>query len=189
MGTLSYMLPLGTPAPDFSLTDVRTGNTVSLNDYKDAPALIVAFICNHCPYVKHVRDGWAALGNEYHKRGIGVVAICANDVENYPTDSPEAMKDEAADAGYEFPYLHDDSQSVALAYHAACTPDFFVFDGERKLVYRGQMDSSRRKNDIPVTGEDLRAAVEAILNGQPVSSEQIPSIGCGIKWKAGNEPQ
>jgi peroxiredoxin len=181
------MLPLGTKAPDFSLP-ATDGKTVSLADCSEKPALLVAFICNHCPYVKHVAAGLADLAREYQKRGVGVVAINANDVANYPDDSPEKMAEEVRIRGYTFPYLYDDTQEVAKAYGAACTPDFYVFDNARKLVYRGQMDSSRPSSGLPVTGEDLRAALDAVLAGHPVAAEQKPSIGCNIKWKAGNEP-
>ena len=183
------MLPLGTIAPAFALLDVVTGKTVSLNDFKDAPALLVMFICNHCPYVKHVQAGIAQMAKDFQARGIGVVAISSNDAANYPDDSPQKMKEEARRAGYTFPYLYDESQSVARAYRAACTPDFFLFDGECKLVYRGQMDDARRANDSPVTGKSLRDAVDAVLSGKPVSPNQIPSLGCNIKWKPGNEPE
>jgi len=183
----STMMPLGTRAPDFSLPDTD-GGTVSLDDFRDAPALLVMFICNHCPYVKHLRQSLADFAREYRERGLAVVAISSNDVEKYPQDSPEMMKKEKEEAGYPFPYLFDESQDVAKAYRAACTPDFFLFDGDRRLVYRGQFDSSRPKNDIPVTGEDLRAAADAVLEGRPVPEDQTPSIGCNIKWKPGNEP-
>ena len=183
------MLPLGTAAPDFSLPEAVTGKTVSLGDFKNSPALLVAFICNHCPYVKHVQMGLAQMAQDLQARGVAVVAISSNDVANYPDDSPEKMKEEAQRAGYTFPYLFDESQSVARAYRAACTPDFFLFDGPRKLVYRGQMDDARRGNDLPVTGKDLRAAVDAVLSGKPVAPNQIPSLGCNIKWKPGNEPE
>jgi peroxiredoxin len=182
------MLPLGTPAPDFSLPNVVSGKTVLLVDFKNAPALLVMFICNHCPYVKHVQAGMAQMAKDFQARGVGVVGINSNDVQNYPDDSPEKMKEEARRAGYTFPYLFDESQSVARAYRAACTPDFFLFDGARKLVYRGQMDGARSGNDVPVTGKDLRAAVDVVLAGKPVSPNQIPSLGCNIKWKPGNEP-
>lgn len=185
--TASTMLPLGTQAPDFSLPDTN-GRRVSLDDFSRQPALLVAFICNHCPYVKHVADGFAELIREYRKRGAAVVAINSNDAANYPEDSPAKMADEVKLRGYEFPYLYDETQAVAKAYGAACTPDFFVFDKDRKLVYRGQMDSSRPNSGVPVTGEDLRAALDAVLAGKPVSSDQKPSIGCNIKWKPGNEP-
>jgi peroxiredoxin len=183
MAVPSNMLPLGTRAPDFSLPDTD-GRVVSLSDYGDAPALLVMFICNHCPYVKHVRDEIARIGNEYGERGVGIVAISSNDVERYPDDSPERMKQEKRDAGYTFPYLYDEGQEVARAYDAACTPDFYVFDGNRSLVYRGQLDSSRPANGQPVTGHDLRIALDAVLAGRAVETAQIPSIGCSIKWKA-----
>jgi peroxiredoxin len=183
------MLPLGTPAPDFALPDVVSGKTVSLSDFKNAPALLVMFICNHCPYVKHVQAGMTQMVKDFQARGVGVMAISANDVVNYPEDSPEKMKEEARRAGYTFPYLYDESQAAARAYRAACTPDFFLFDGAHKLVYRGQMDDARRANDLPVTGKSLRDAVDAVLEGRPVSVNQIPSLGCNIKWKPGNEPE
>jgi peroxiredoxin len=181
------MLPLGTTAPDFSLPDTN-GRTVSLADFDDKNAVVVMFICNHCPYVKHVRAELARLGRDYTGRGVAFVAINANDAEKYPDDAPEKMREEAAAAGYTFPYLFDETQQVAQAYHAACTPDFFVFDGDRRLVYRGQLDDSRPKNTLPVTGADLRAAIDAVLAGEPVDELQKPSIGCNIKWKPGNEP-
>jgi len=183
------MLPLGTTAPDFALPDVVSGKTVSLTDFSKAPALLVMFICNHCPYVKHVQAGMAQMAKDFQARGVGVVAISSNDVQNYPDDSPEKMKEEAVRAGYTFPYLFDGSQSVARAYRAACTPDFFLFDAEHKLVYRGQMDDARRGNSLPVTGKSLRDAVDAVLESKPVSPHQIPSLGCNIKWKPGNEPE
>lgn len=186
--TPSTMLPLGTVAPDFALPDAVSGRTVSLGDAKDSKALLVMFLCNHCPYVKHIQAGLAQMAKDFQARGVAVVAISSNDAMNYPDDSPENMKGEAQRAGYTFPYLFDESQSVARAYRAACTPDFFLFDAQRELVYRGQMDDARRGNDLPVTGKDLRAAVEAVLSGKPVSPNQIPSLGCNIKWKPGNEP-
>ena len=187
--TNSTMLPLGTAAPDFALPDVVSGNTVTLADFKNSSALLVAFLCNHCPYVKHIQAGLTQLAKDMQARGVGVVAISANDVANYSDDSPEKMREEARRAGYTFPYLYDESQSVALAYRAACTPDFFLFDGAQRLVYRGQMDDARRANALPVTGKSLRAAVDAVLSGKPVDAKQIPSLGCNIKWKAGNEPE
>jgi peroxiredoxin len=183
----STMMPLGTKAPPFSLPDTE-GRTVSLEDFRDAEGLVVMFICNHCPYVKHVRHALADFARDYQARGLGVVAISSNDVEKYPADSPEMMKKEKDEVGYPFPYLFDETQEVAREYRAACTPDFFLFDGDRKLVYRGQFDRSRPKNDVPVTGEDLRAAADAVLEGRPVPGDQTPSIGCNIKWKPGNEP-
>jgi peroxiredoxin len=185
--TPSTMLPLGTPAPDFALPNVD-GRIVTLADAAGPAGTIVMFICNHCPFVKHVADQLAALGRECLPRGIGVVAISSNDVSSHPADSPEQMVHEAEERGYVFPYLYDETQQVAHAYHAACTPDFFLFDGDRKLVYRGQLDASRPGNDIPVTGADLRAAIDALLAGRPVAAEQKASLGCNIKWKPGNEP-
>jgi peroxiredoxin len=181
------MLPLGTTAPDFSLPNVD-GRTVSLADAVGPKGMVVMFICNHCPFVKHVADQLAALGRDVMPLGIGVVAISSNDVSTHPADSPEQMVHEAEDRGYPFPYLYDESQEVAQAYHAACTPDFFLFDAAKKLVYRGQLDASRPGNEIPVTGADLRAAIDAVLAGRPVAAEQRPSLGCNIKWKPGNEP-
>jgi peroxiredoxin len=185
--TPSTMLALGTRAPDFNLPDTD-GTLISLAAFKDAKALLVMFICNHCPFVKHVRLELAELGREYQSKDVAVVAINSNDVVNYPDDSPMMMKAEIAEAGYTFPYLFDESQDVAKAYRAACTPDFYLFDAERTLVYRGQLDDSRPGNDFPVTGGDLRAAIDAVLAGRPVPEEQTPSIGCNIKWKAGNAP-
>jgi len=187
--TASAMLPLGTRAPDFALPDPSTGKTVSLAQLGDQPAYLIAFICNHCPFVKHVADEFAKLAKEYQGKGVAVVAINSNDVENYGDDSPERMVAEVRQRGYTFPYLHDESQEVAKAYSAACTPDFFVFDSDRRLVYRGQMDDARPGNDQPVTGKDLRAALDAVLAGEPVPEDQKPSIGCNIKWKPGNEPE
>ncbi len=181
--TPSTMLPLGTPAPAFSLPDTD-GSTVSLDDFAPAPALLVIFLCNHCPYVKHVRERLAALARDFQARGAAVVGISSNDAVAYPADGPEAMKAEKAEAGYPFPYLYDASQSVARAYDAACTPDFFLFDSTRRLVYRGQMDDSRPGNGKPVTGSDLRAALDAVLAGTTVAIDQKPSIGCNIKWKS-----
>ena len=186
--TESTMLELGTTAPGFNLPDVD-GGTVSLDDFADAPALLVMFICNHCPFVKHVRDELARIGREYDERGVAIVAISSNDATAYPADSPEMMRQEKREAGYTFPYLYDESQEVAHAYRAACTPDFYVFDGERKLVYRGQLDDSRPSNGVPVTGRDLRAALDAVLNGREVSADQKPSLGCNIKWRPGNAPE
>lgn len=181
------MLPLGTPAPDFQLPDTD-GKIVSLASFKDQPALLVTFICNHCPYVIHIRSGLAQLARDYQSRGVGIAAINANDATNYPADSPAKMKDEVRAAGYPFPYLHDETQAVARAYRAACTPDIFLFDRARRLVYRGQFDASRPGNGVPVTGKDLRAALDAVLAGQPVSENQVPSVGCNIKWKPGHAP-
>jgi peroxiredoxin len=183
----STMLALETRAPGFSLPDTD-GRIVSLADYRDAPALLVMFICNHCPFVKHVRRELARLGRDYVARGVGIVAINSNDVRASPDDRPERMKEEKRAAGYTFPYLFDETQEVAKAYGAACTPDFYLFDRGRRLVYRGQLDDSRPSNQTTVTGKDLRAALDAVLTGRAVSVEQRPSIGCNIKWKPGNEP-
>jgi len=185
--TPSTMLPLGTTAPDFKLPDTN-GKIVSITDSKDKPALLVIFMCNHCPYVKHIRAGLAQLARDYATRGAAIVGINANDAANYPDDSPAMMAKEAKAAGYIFPYLYDESQAIAKAYRAACTPDIFLFDKQRKLAYRGQFDDSRPGNGIPVTGKDLRAALDALLAGKPVSIEQKASIGCNIKWKPRNEP-
>ena len=185
--TPSTMLPLGTIAPDFSLPNVD-GRMVGYADAAGLRGTVVMFICNHCPFVKHVADGLAHLGRDYAGKGIGLVAISSNDVATHPADSPEQMVREAEDRGYPFPYLYDESQAVAKDYHAACTPDFYLFDAERRLVYRGQLDASRPGNDVPVTGADLRAAIDAVLAGRPVAAEQRPSLGCNIKWKAGHEP-
>ena len=182
------MLPLGTIAPDFRLSDAVTNRTVALADFKNAPALLVMFICNHCPYVKHLQAGYVQLAKDYQPRGVAVVAISSNDTQNYPDDSPAHMAAEARQAGYTFPYLFDESQAVAKTYRAACTPDFFIFDGQQRLVYRGQMDDARRGNSTPVTGKDLRTALDAVLAGKSVSTDQKPSIGCNIMWKPGNEP-
>jgi peroxiredoxin len=204
------MMPLGTMAPDFNLPDTD-GNNVSLDALmngtapggqtrdpgagervspgRNAPALLVIFLCNHCPYVKHVRHELARLGREYQGRGVAVVGISSNDVATYPDDSPEKMRQEKAEVGYTFPYLYDETQEVAQAYQAACTPDFFLFDGDRRLIYRGQLDDSRPGNPIPVTGKDLRAALDAVLAGTPVAEKQRPSMGCNIKWKPGREPR
>ena len=186
--TPSTMLPLGTSAPDFKLPDTN-GNVVSLSDFTGKPALLVMFICNHCPYVKHLRDALAQLAREYQPRGVAVVGISSNDVENYPEDGPAKMAEEAKAAGYTFPYLYDASQAIAKAYRAACTPDFFLFGPDCRLVYRGQFDDSRPGNGIPVTGKDLRAALDLLLAGRPASADQKPSLGCNIKWKPGNEPE
>jgi peroxiredoxin len=186
--TPSTMKELGTRAPDFSLPDTA-GRTVSLADFADAPALLVMFICNHCPYVKHVRSKLAELGRQYQAAGAAVVAISANDASAYRDDSPRRMAAEAKAVGYSFPYLYDESQEVAKAYGAACTPDFFLFDRDRRLVYRGQLDDSRPGNGVPVTGRDLTAAVEAALAGKTIPADrQRPSLGCNIKWRPGNEP-
>ncbi|HVU26379.1 MAG TPA: thioredoxin family protein [Verrucomicrobiae bacterium] len=185
--TPSTMLPLGTTAPDFKLPDTNR-KIVSLADFRNAPALFVIFMCNHCPYVKHIRTGLAQLARDYAPKNVAMIGINSNDVENYPEDSPAKMKDEVKNAGYIFPYLFDETQSVAKNYRAACTPDIFLFDKNQKLVYRGQFDDSRPSSGIPVTGNDLRAALDAVLSGKPVSPNQKASIGCNIKWKAGNGP-
>jgi peroxiredoxin len=188
MAATSTMLPLGTTAPDFSLPDTVSGRVVSLGDYTDKTALLVMFICTHCPYVKHVRQGLAALGHDYADRDIAIVAIGSNDPADHPDDSPEGLAADAKDAGYPFPVLFDETQEVAKAYTAICTPDFFLFGPDRTLVYRGRMDESRPNMPIPVTGEDLRAAIDAVLAGEPVAEDQYPSMGCSIKWRAGNAP-
>jgi peroxiredoxin len=188
VAAVSTMLDLGTRAPDFALPDVTTGRTVALADLADRRALLVMFICRHCPYVGHVRQGIAELGRDYAGSGLAIVAICSNDPDAYPDDAPESLAEEARIAGYSFPYLCDDKQEVAKAYSAACTPDFFLFDEERRLAYRGQFDSSRPRNGLPVTGEDLRAAIDAVLDGAPVAKDQRPSVGCSIKWRPGNAP-
>jgi peroxiredoxin len=183
----STMLDLGTAAPDFKLPDTER-KMVSLNDFKDAKALLVVFMCNHCPFVKHVLDGLVGLVKEYQKKGVAVVGINSNDIENYPQDSPENMALVAKEKDFTFPYLYDETQKVAKAYKAACTPDFFLFDKNRKLVYRGQMDDSRPGNNLPVTGTDLRTAMDAVLAGKTIPRKQKPSMGCSIKWKSGNAP-
>ena len=185
--TASTMLPLGSAAPGFSLPNVD-GQTVSDSDFAGKPLLVV-FMCNHCPFVIHLRDHLAKFAREYQAKGLAVVGISSNDVATHPDDSPERMKEDARKYGYTFPYLYDESQDVAKAYQAACTPDFFLFDKQHKLVYRGQFDDSRPQSGIPVTGADLRAACDAVLSGKPVSDQQKPSIGCNIKWKSGKEPR
>jgi peroxiredoxin len=181
--TASAMLDLGTVAPDFTLPDVVTGKTVCRDDFCGQAALLVMFICAHCPYVKNINLALAALGRDYAGKSLGIVAISSNDVSRYPDDSPEAMKQQAQTNGFLFPYLYDESQDAARAYMAACTPDFYLFDADRRLVYRGQFDSSRPKNGVPVTGEDLRAAIDQVLAGQPVPEDQKPSTACNLKWK------
>lgn len=188
VNTPSTMAPLGTQAPPFSLPDTE-GRVVSLDHYKGSPALLVVFLCNHCPFVKHVLPQFVELTREYRSRGVGIVGISSNDVHSYPEDAPEKMSELSASMGFPFPYLYDESQQVARAYGAACTPDFYLFDREGRLVYRGQMDDSRPGNGRPVTGADLRAALDAVLEGRPVADDQKPSIGCNIKWKPGNEPE
>jgi peroxiredoxin len=186
--TPSTMLPLGTLAPDFLLPEVVTGKSISLANFAGSKALLVMFICQHCPFVIHVKPELARIGRDYASKGVGIVAISANDATKYPQDDPEHLKAMAQDLSLNYPLCYDESQDVAHAYQAACTPDFFLFDSNLKLVYRGQLDSSRPGNDEPVTGADLRAAIDAVLAEQPVSVEQTPSIGCNIKWKPGNEP-
>lgn len=183
------MLSLGTTAPDFSLTNVVDGRVVSRDDFRGKSGLLVMFLCNHCPYVKHVASALASITVEYMSKGIGVVGISSNDIAAYPDDGPQQMKEEAAKQGYHFPYLFDQTQTVAQAYRAACTPDFFLFDTDFKLVYRGQMDDSRPKQGSLATGHDLRAALDALLAGKPIPTPQKPSIGCNIKWKSGSEPE
>jgi thiol-disulfide isomerase/thioredoxin len=183
--TESQMLELGTIAPEFSLPD-PDGNSYSIED--GSGAFLVMFICNHCPFVKHVREELARLGQDYSDKSVAIYAINSNDSQNYPGDSPAKMRQESSAWGYTFPYLVDEDQSVAKAYRAACTPDFYVFDADRKLVYRGQLDDSRPGNDAPVDGRDVRAALDAVLAGEPVSPRQVPSIGCNIKWLPGNAP-
>ena len=182
--TPSNMMPLGTKAPDFCLSDSVSGNELCLQDLRGEVATLIMFICNHCPFVKHVQSELVNLGNEYPSKGIGLIAISSNDVSNYPEDSPENMKSLALSVGYTFPYLYDETQEVAKSYDAACTPDFYVFNKELKCVYRGQLDDSRPGNNIPVTGKDLRNALDAILNGKAVDADQKPSVGCNIKWKS-----
>ncbi|WP_343327565.1 thioredoxin family protein [Roseivirga pacifica] len=177
------MLPLGTQAPDFSLFDTISGKKVSLNELKSNKATVILFICNHCPFVKHVDAGIVALAKDYQAKGVAFIAISSNDVQNYPQDGPDLMKEEAEKVGYSFPYLYDETQAVAKAYDAACTPDFYIFDAEMKCAYRGQLDGSRPGNGVPVTGSDMRAALDEILDGKPVSAQQIPSLGCNIKWR------
>ncbi len=186
--TASTMLPLGTTAPDFSLVDVVSENRISLANFAGKKALLVMFICRHCPFVKHVQIELAKIGNDYSENDLGIVAISANDVKNYPNDAPDKLKQMVAELGFNFPLCYDETQEVAKAYTAACTPDFFLFDADLKLAYRGQLDDSRPSNDKPVTGEDLRTAIDTVLAGKPVTGDQKPSIGCNIKWKQGNEP-
>lgn len=186
--TSSTMLALGTPAPDFQLTDVVSGARVSLSTFSEKKALLVMFICQHCPFVKHIQPELAKLAKDYSSSELGVLAISANDIEKHPDDSPQKLKQMAEELGILFPICYDETQGVAKAYTAACTPDFFLFDADRRLVYRGQLDDSRPGNDRPLTGKDLRGAIERLLAGQPVEPNQKPSIGCNIKWKPGNEP-
>lgn len=181
--TPSNMLPIGTKAPEFLLTDVITGKPVALSQAKSDKATVIMFICNHCPFVKHVEHELVKLANDYQKKGIAFVAISANDVKNYPEDNPDKMRENAKRLGFTFPYLYDETQGIAKAYDAACTPDFYIFDDKLSCVYRGQLDDSRPGNNIPVTGKDIRAALDNILAGKPISAEQKPSMGCNIKWK------
>lgn len=182
------MLELGAPAPDFALPDVRTGRTVTLSETIRDRGALVMFICAHCPFVVHVQQELARLGRDYAGKPVGIAAISANSVETHPQDSPENLKKQAEEQDFPFPYLYDETQETAKAYRAACTPDFFLFDGQRRLVYRGQLDDSRPGNDLPVTGRDLRSALDALLTGEPIGRDQKPSVGCNIKWRPGNEP-
>jgi len=182
--TPSAMLPLGTTAPDFTLPDTVTGQDMALQALKSDMATVIMFICNHCPYVIHVHEELANLAKDYQAQGVSFIAISANDVTTHPDDAPDKMKQTAHDWGLSFPYLYDETQEVAKAYQAACTPDFYIFDGDLRCVYRGQLDDSRPNSDTPVTGRDLRAALDAVLANQPVNSEQKPSMGCNIKWKS-----
>jgi peroxiredoxin len=186
--TPSTMLALGTPAPDFTLPDVVSRKTISLRTFAGKKGLLVMFLSRHCPYVRHVKDELARIGKEYGGRGIGMVAVSANDVSGYPDDAPERLKEMAEESGFTFPFCFDESQETARAFSAACTPDFFLFDDKRKLVYRGELDDSRPGNNVPVTGRELRTALEAVLAGKPAPEAQKPSLGCNIKWKPGNEP-
>jgi peroxiredoxin len=186
--TPSTMLDLGTTLPSFSLPDFN-GRMVSDTDFKGSKALLVAFICKHCPFVRHIRQEFSRFAKEYQAKGLGIVAIASNDTKEFPEDGPEGMKEEAAEAGYTFPYLFDEKQRVAQAFRAACTPDLFLFDGSGRLAYRGQFDGSRPKNDVPINGADLRAAADAVLAGKPAPAVQKPSIGCNIKWSPGNAPE
>lgn len=186
--TPSTMLPLGTQAPNFQLPDVVSGKTISLDTFTGKQALLVMFICRHCPFVKHVQAELAQIGKDYADSDVGIVAISANDAANYPGDAPDKLKEMAAELGFTFPFCYDETQETAKAYTAACTPDFFLFDANQQLVYRGQLDDSRPSNNQPVTGQDLRAALDAVLAHSAVNSDQKPSIGCNIKWKSGNAP-
>ena len=187
--TASTMLELGTQAPDFALPDVDTGRPVGRDAFAEAPALLVMFICRHCPFVKHVQAELARLGRDYRGKGVGIVAISSNDARTHPEDAPESLAEMVREQAFTFPLLYDATQEVAKSYRAACTPDFFLFDAGQRLVYRGQLDDSRPSNGVPVTGRDLRGALDAVLAGKPVASEQVPSLGCNIKWKPGNEPE
>jgi peroxiredoxin len=188
MAVQSTMLPLGTEAPAFALPDVRSGEIVSIDDMADRRALVVMFICNHCPYVQRIYDGIASFGRDYEQADVGIVAVSPNDPVEYPDDAPQALAAKADELGLTFPYLFDETQETARAYGAVCTPDIFVFGPDRRLVYRGQFDDARPGNDLPVTGESLRQAVDAVLDGRDAPADQIPSMGCSIKWRAGNAP-
>lgn len=184
----STMLALGTPAPAFALKDVASGNIISLDTFKGSKALLIMFICVHCPFVKHVEQELAKIGQDYIAQGLGIVAISANSIETHPQDAPVHMKTQVESQGFTFPYCYDETQAVAQAYTAACTPDFFLFDGDQTLAYRGQLDDSRPSNGKPVTGKDLRAAIDTVLTGQPLTTDQLPSVGCNIKWIPGQAP-
>ncbi|MBI1358057.1 MAG: redoxin domain-containing protein [Acidobacteria bacterium] len=186
--TESTMLELGAPAPDFALPDVTSGKTVSLSEATREKGVLVMFICSHCPFVVHINAALGQLGRDYANQPVGIVAICSNDPVSHPKDAPENLRKQVAEQGFTFPYLVDETQEVAKAYRAACTPDLYLFDANKKLVYRGQFDSSRPGNDVPVTGKDLRAALDALIAGKPISDQQTASIGCNIKWRPGNEP-
>jgi peroxiredoxin len=186
--TPSTMMSLGTPAPDFTLTNAADGKPVSLGDFSGSKALLVMFICNHCPFVVHVRDEFGRLEKDYRDKGLGIIAINSNSLETHPQDGPDNMKELVRELGWGFPFLFDETQEVAKAYRAACTPDIYLFDGEMKLAYRGQLDDSRPGNDAPVNGKDLRAAIDLVLAGKPAPADQKPSAGCNIKWTPGNEP-
>ena len=188
MAMASVMLPLGTPAPPFALCDVVSGQVYSLDSFTEKAALLVMFLCRHCPYVEHVQDGLAKIGQDYQDTGLGIVGISSNDPAHYPDDAPERLKEMAQRLHFRFPFCFDETQEVAKVYKASCTPDFYLFDAQRRLVYRGQLDDSRPGNNRPVTGRDLRAAINAVLVGKPVDSNQKASIGCSIKWKPGNAP-
>ena len=188
MSVASIMLPLGTAAPEFSLQDVVSGRVYSLDSFTGKPALLVMFLCRHCPYVQHIEHEIAKIGQDYVDTGLGIVGISSNDPAHYPDDAPERLKEMAQRLGFRFPFCFDETQEVAKAYKAACTPDFYLFDAERRLIYRGQLDDSRPGSNKPVTGRDLRAAIDAVLAGKPVDLTQKPSIGCSIKWKRGNAP-
>lgn len=188
MAVNSFMVPLGTPAPPFALPSLD-GHMVTSDDFAPGRPLLVMFLSNHCPYVRHIERELGSLVAEYSERDVAAVAICSNDIQTHPADGPGGLAEQASRAGFTFPYLRDDTQEIALAYRGACTPDFFLYDAARKLVYRGEFDDSRPRNDVPVTGRALRAALESVLTGQPVEEPQVPSMGCGIKWKPGNEPR